>query len=420
MRHVTPIASAAADIDSTSFDDRIWRAIAQSIEAQHDTMLALRRQMHANPEASGMEIASSQLIAQSLREHNLQPRMMADGLGVVADIDLGAPADRFIALRAELDCVQVNDDKNVEYASRKSGLCHACGHDAHTAIVLGALLALGTQRDALRSIGATHNIRAIFQPAEESAAGALSMIRQGAIDNVQAIFAVHVDPFLEPGVIGFRNGPLTSACTVFDIAIKGRSGHTARPFEAIDPIPAAANIVSLLYQLAPRSMDSRYPLALAVASINAGSTVNTIPSEATVRGTLRTARAQDQLAVQQRMEAVVQSVAHATGCEARLTFPTMVPATNNDPHLIDLMVSAATELFGPQAVTWIEVPSMGGEDFAYYQQNIPGAIVRLGAALPDPAQRQPLHSGMFDIDERALHIGAKLLARTAVKRVCGQ
>lgn len=404
--------------------DQVRNAVA-GLQAD---MVRWRRHLHQHPELSYQETNTVRFVIERLQAEGIEVRgdvgrLSPDkpGTGAIAYVrGTKAPSDACVALRADLDALPIHEVGDKPYISLNPGVMHACGHDAHTAIVLGALLALGTQRDALRSIGATHNIRAIFQPAEESAAGALSMIRQGAIDNVQAIFAVHVDPFLEPGVIGFRNGPLTSACTVFDIAIKGRSGHTARPFEAIDPIPAAANIVSLLYQLAPRSMDSRYPLALAVASINAGSTVNTIPSEATVRGTLRTARAQDQLAVQQRMEAVVQSVAHATGCEARLTFPTTVPATNNDPHLIDLMVSAATELFGPQAVTWIEVPSMGGEDFAYYQQNIPGAIVRLGAALPDPAQRQPLHSGMFDIDERALHIGAKLLARTAVKRVCGQ
>jgi amidohydrolase len=372
----------------------------------------LRRQIHANPEASGHERATTALVAKELREAGLEPRVMRDGIGVVADIDLGARSSEYVALRAELDCVNVDDDKQVSYASKNPGLCHACGHDSHTTIVLAAARAIHHSRSQLQCVELSHNVRIVFQPAEETATGARMMIEQGALDSVRAILAVHVEPFIEAGIIGLRKGPLTSACKSFHIAIKGRSGHTARPYQAIDPIPAAVSIIDLFYQLGPRSMDSRYPLALGVGSVNAGSSFNAIPDEAEIRGTLRTARLEDLDAVQKKMESIVSGIAKATGCEITMDFPQYAPPTNNDPALIDIMADAATGFLGSKGIQWLDVPSLGAEDFAFYQEKIPGAIVRLGAAVPDVKQRRSLHSSMFDIDERALTIGAEFLTRS--------
>ena len=408
-----PSAKHRVDAEHESLD-AIWHALDGLIDERRDWLVQLRRRIHAAPEASGEERATTSIIADLLRNAGLQPRIMKDGVGVVVDVDLGAPGKNRVALRAELDCVKVNDDKQIAYASTKPGLCHACGHDVHSTIVLAATLSLAECRARLGGAGLKHNFRAIFQPAEETATGALSMINQGAIENVKAILAVHVEPFIEAGVIGLRKGPLTSACKSFRIAIKGRSGHSARPFQAVDPIPAAISVTDLFYQLGPRSMDSRYPLALTVASINAGSSFNAIPDEAEVRGTLRTSRLQDLDAVQKKMEAVVRGVAEATGCEIVMEFPQYAPPTNNDGAVIDTMAKAATDLLGPKGVQWLDVPSLGAEDFAFFQERIPGAIVRLGAAVPDPAQRRPLHSSLFDIDERAITIGAKFLARSAL------
>jgi amidohydrolase len=389
--------------------------LSRAIDEHGDFLVKTRRQIHANPEASGQERATTALVAQTLRERGLQPTIMRDGVGMVVDVDLGAPSDSYVAIRAELDCVKVDDEKSVAYASTNPGRCHACGHDAHTTIALGATLAIHDSRSRFRALGPKHNLRAIFQPAEENATGALSMIDQGALNDVRAILAVHVEPFLETGVIGLRKGALTSACTAFEVHIKGRSGHSARPFESIDPIPAATNIVSLFHQLCPRSMDSRHPLALTVTSISSGDSFNVIPDDATLKGTLRAARPQDVEAVKSKMADVVKGVSQATGCDIALTFPFHAPPTNNDSRLIDIMAEAAAHLApGMPGVVWIEVPSLGAEDFAFYQQEIPGAIVRLGAAVPDKSKRVPLHSSHFDIDERALTIGAKFLARSAL------
>lgn len=414
MTRAASSKTSAALRQATLLGDQLWKLLDQWLDQRQAELIALRRRLHAEPESSGHEVATTALVAQLLRDSGLQPRIMAGGMGVVADIDLGAPASSRIAIRAELDCVKVDDDKQAAYASTRPGLCHACGHDAHSTIALFTGLAIHESRVRLREVGFKHNLRLMFQPAEETATGARSMIDQGALEHVKAILAVHVEPFIDAGVIGLRKGPLTSACKSFHIAIKGRSGHSARPFQAVDPIPAAVQIVDLFYQLGPRSMDSRYPLSLTVASINSGSSFNAIPDEAEIRGTLRTARLEDLDAVQQRMAAVIRGVAEATGCEIAMDFPQYAPPTNNDGSIIDTMAAAAGNLLGPAGVQWLDVPSLGAEDFAFFQEVIPGAIVRLGAGLADKSQRRPLHSSLFDINEAALGIGAKFMVRSAL------
>ncbi len=403
------VPAALAMLDAVAF-----AAIDESIDRRADELIAFRRALHREPEGSGQERKTTTTVADALRKAGIQPRIMNDGLGIVCDLDIGGTSGQLVALRSELDSVNVNDDKTVSYASRHAGHCHACGHDAHTTIVLAAITALHQQRESLRGLGLQHNIRAIFQPAEETADGARRMIEQGATKNVAAMLAVHVEPFIETGVIGLRVGPLTSACKSFEIDVRGRSGHSARPHQAIDPIPAAVSLTDLFYQLGPRSMDSRYPLSLTVASINAGHAFNAIPDHAIVRGTLRTSRLADLEAVEQRMWSVIRGVSQATGCEITMTFPQYAPPTNNDAGLITIMNAAASDLLGETGVKWIDVPSLGGEDFAFFQEVVPGAIVRLGAALPDPARRMPLHSSLFDIDEGCIPMGAKFLARSAL------
>jgi len=390
--------------------------ISTCAEERRDRMTKLRRRLHATPEPAHAEHETTRLVAETLSERGLEPRVMSDGVGVIADLDLGAASGSMIALRSELDCVAVNDDKQVPYASTHPGLCHACGHDVHTTILLAVASLVSEQAGVLRANGKfAHNLRFIFQPAEETATGARAMIKQGALSGVEAILAVHADPFLDVGRLGFRKGALTSACKAFEVTIRGRSGHTARPFEAIDPIPAATTVIDLFYQLGPRSIDSRYPLSLTVASIQSGMSCNAIPDRAVIQGTMRASRLVDLEAVQRRMQAVVNGAADATGCDITLEFHHSCPATDNDGRVIDAMAKATTEIIGPDAVEWLEVPSLGGEDFAFYQELIPGAMLRLGAGLPDTRARRPLHSSLFDVDENCLLVGTKALAWSALQ-----
>jgi amidohydrolase len=399
---------------SASTIETLWRTLSRAIDARADSLLKLRRRLHATPEASNCEVHTTAFVASMLREAGLEPRIGQDDIGVIVDLDLGGRDDSLLALRCELDAVQVNDEKQVPYASTVPGLCHACGHDVHTSINLAVAVTLAEHLDDLRAAAPARNLRFIFQPAEETATGARLMIKQGAIDGVALIIALHVDPLLDVGVIGLRAGPITSGCKSFQVTVRGRSGHTARPHEAIDPIPAATQLTDLFYQLCPRSLDSRHPLALSVASIQSGSSFNAIPDEAILKGTVRTTRVEDMEVVQRQMEAIAAGVAQATGCEVMLDFVHHSPPTDNDPDAIAVLAEAAADVVGAGGVHWIDLPSLGAEDFAFYQELIPGAIVRLGAGLEDGRQRRPLHSSHFDINEAALSVGAKFMMRATL------
>ncbi len=404
----------------TMLDDHpLFDPIFESIDRYADRLVKLRRRMHMTPEASEQEYETTALVAEVLRDGGLEPRVMQDGLGVIADIDLGGD-EGFVATRSELDCVLVSDDKQTTYASTRPGLCHACGHDAHSTMNIAVGLALHEHREGLRASGLRRNVRLVFQPAEETSTGARSMIKQGALNHVAQMIAVHVEPFLPVGRIGYRYGPMTAACKSFHVHVRGRGGHSARPHEAIDPIPAATSIVDGFYRLCPRSIDSRRPLALTVGALNTRTTAaNAIPDETFIVGTLRTSRPEDTEAVQRRMQAVVNGAAVATGCDIALEFPYYCPATDNDPATTDVMAAVGRRTLGVDNVLELELPSLGGEDFAFYQELIPGTLIRLGAAMADGRPTRPLHSSLFDIDERAIPIGAKLLAGSAVMLATG-
>ncbi len=376
-------------------------------------MIRFRRDLHAHPELAGEEIRTTDRIADRMNSLGFDLHELP-GTGVVADLHVGAPDDRWMAIRADIDCVPVDDEKSVSWRSRNPGCCHACGHDAHTTMALFAAEALAGNRSALKEMTPGSNLRIIFQPAEEIATGARQMIEAGATDGVRKMIALHCDPFLDVGTIGVRSGPITSCMSTFRITISGEGGHSARPHEAIDPVPAAVNISSMLYQLAPRSMDSRYAMCLTITSLTAGEAFNAIPDKAVLCGTLRAGRAEDLDKVKKAMDRCIRGVCEATGCGAALEFPYTAPATDNHRGTTNLIEEAARSIVGESGIIHIELPSLGGEDFAYFQQVIPGSMARLGTGSGALSDRRPLHSPCFDINEDALPIGSLLFAASAV------
>jgi amidohydrolase len=288
---------------------------------------------------------------------------------------------------------------------------HACGHDGHTTCVLGAVLAL----DAAYHKGVLPEgfaARAIFQPAEETATGALEMIDFGALEGVDAIIALHLDPSREVGRIGIRYGVLTAACDEVEFVITGSGGHAARPHESRDPIFAASQLLTALYSFVPRATDSNDSVVLTIGQLHAGDNPNVIPEAATLRGTLRTLLATTRDATRLHIQKLAQGVASISDTEIETRFGIGPGSVVNDARLVHLLREAATEVLGAPAIDVIERPSMGGEDFAFYLDHVPGAMMRLGCASSE-ANSHPLHSPYFDIDERALTIGAKVLARAA-------
>ena len=333
------------------------------------------------------------------------------GRGVIADFTDAAQGP-LLALRADIDALRIQDAKAVAYHSQRPGIMHACGHDGHSAVVLGALLGLQAARQQ-SLLPRAFKVRGIFQPAEETAQGALEMISVGALENVAAILSVHLDPSRPVGRIGVRYGALTAACDSIEINIHGRGGHAARPHLSLDPIQTAAQLINTLYQSVPRAVDSQDPVVVTIGQITAGDSANVIPDHAILRGTLRTLGGAVRVQVISHIQQLVRGLAEASGTRIEIQFGDSAPPVDNNTDLSDLLRRAGGDVLGVDRIDIIPRTSMGGEDFAFYLEQVPGAMFRLGCASTEVGGA-PLHSPHFDIAEDALAIGAKVLARVAV------
>ncbi len=381
------------------------------VDGCFEQMVELRRRLHAHPEPSGQEHATSLYLYQLFNDLEYDVRMGPEGRGLIVDRNrYGEPAR--VALRADLDALHIHDRKDVPYRSQRPGVMHACGHDAHSAIAFGAFVAL---REMVREnrLPWPAPVRAIFQPSEETATGAREMIEAGALEGVEAIFAIHVDPTRPLGHIGLRKDMLTANCESVEFIINGRGGHAARPHESLDPIAAAAQLISTLYLFVPRGTDSQDAVVVTIGQISGGDNPNVIPERVELKGTLRTLNED----VRQRTIDHIRQLAHGieevSATEIEVRFDVSVQGVRNAPELVELVHLAASSIVGEDGVDQIPRPSMGSEDFAEYLKHIPGVMFRLGSAS-GPATSAGLHTPTFDIDEEAMRIGAKILARTLV------
>lgn len=392
-----------------------WHSqLGDSIDQFSDWLVEFRRSLHQAPEVSGEEFQTSLTLYQILGDLGLDVRMGPDGRGVIADLDtFEGDGSTAIALRADIDALRIHDCKEVPYCSQKDGIMHACGHDAHTTLVLGAAKAL---QQLARHGKLPWPIRArfIFQPAEEICTGAADMIKAGALEDVSAIMATHMEPGLPLGKVGFRKGELTARCEEIHIQIRGSSGHGARPYEANDPIAAAAQLVNTLYLAIPRVTQTHEAVVVSFGQIHGGASPNVIPETVELQGTLRTLLPQTRKETIQHIHRIAEGIAMATETEIDVAFELGTDAVRNDGHVIDLLKEGCVELLGMPSIYEIPRASMGGEDFAFYLQHIPGAMVRLGCAKPGIENWPMLHSTRFDIDERILPLGANLLARSTI------
>ncbi len=387
-----------------SLNQRFELELTERIDRLERELRSIRRHLHQRPELSGAEFRTTEYLAGLLKQEGVPYRIPESKRGLIAGPN-SLDSQGVIAIRADLDALPIQDTKeDVLYRSRSDGLMHACGHDAHATIVLGTTLALHHCTTALQ-----HPIpwRAIFQPAEETAAGALEMIQAGAMEGVDAVIGLHVDPDRPVGDVGERSGVLTADCFEFSIRIHGKGGHAARPHQAIDPIAAAAQLITFAYQAVPRSLDAQEPLVLTFGAIHGGEGSNVIPDQVELRGTIRSFHQSSRERAIASLKLVARGVATTTGTEIELVPIRSVDAVINDPKVNQLLREAARSVLGSEHVRSIEKPSLGGEDFSAYRRHAPGAMIRLGVASHSHWPR--LHSPRFDIDERALAIGAKVL-----------
>lgn len=392
-----------------------WQSrLSAELDRITDSLIEIRRSFHRNPEVSGEEFQTSLTLYQILGDLGLSVRMGPEGRGVLADLDMFDPSgSTALALRGDIDALRIHDCKKVDYRSQNEGIMHACGHDAHATLILGAAMLL---QNMARNGELPWPIRArfVFQPAEETCEGAQAMIQAGALEDVSAIMATHMEPGLPFGKVGFRKGELTASCDVIRIRIQGSSGHGARPYEANDPVAAAAQLINTIYLAIPRVTQTHEAVVVSFGEIHGGSSPNVIPETVQLQGTLRTLQRSVRQETMRHIRRIAEGIAMATQTQIEVTFDLGTDAVRNDPAVIDLLRETCVEMAGGPAVYEIPRASMGGEDFAFYLDHVPGAMIRLGCARPGEEQWPMLHSSRFDIDERVLPFGAGLLARSVI------
>jgi amidohydrolase len=396
-------------------NDPLRADLCSFLTAHEAELIDFRRDMHAHPELGYHEHRATRRIALRLAAAGLRPMILPKGTGLIADIGDNSDGSPLVALRADLDALPLSDEKQVSYRSTVPNACHACGHDVHTTIVLGAGLFLAQQAAAGRLPG---RVRLIFQPAEEVAGGALDVMAAGGIASVDRIFGLHCDPRLDAGKVGVRSGPITAACDRITVRVTGPGGHTARPHLTADLVYALGKIVTELPAALSRRVDPRSSLSLVWGRVSAGTGANSIPDDGVVEGTVRCLDDKAWHEAPDLLKALIESVASAYGVIADLAYQRSVPPTVNEPSSTALLSAAAERVLGPDAVTTTQ-QSLGGEDFAWYLESIPGSLARLGTRVPGSGQDFDIHQPAFDIDERAIGIGLQLLAAAALTAVRG-
>ena len=368
-----------------------------------DDVISIRRELHAHPELAYAEKRTTQLIVDTLEQLDLEAQVLPAGTGAICDIGTGDGP--LVALRADIDALPIADQKRVPYRSTIDGCCHGCGHDAHTAILLGAAARLARRRLPGR-------VRLIFQPAEESVpGGAVAAMAAGVLDNVRQIFALHCDPRIDTGMVGLRVGPITAACDQVDIAFSGPGGHTARPHLTADLVYALGLVVTELPGLLSRRVDPRGGVSVVWGSVDAGRAANAIPMRGTLRGTVRVLDRNAWESVEPLVDELVEQIVAPTGVAVEVAYGRGVPPVVNDSTAVDVQRAAVVAALGPAALADTE-QSMGGEDFAWYLEETPGSLARLGVHLRG-APAFDLHQGTFDIDEAALDIGVRYTVAVA-------
>jgi amidohydrolase len=383
--------------------EKLGIAVDDWVSAHDANLVATRRHLHAHPELAFAEFETTSFLEQRLREVGLKPRRLPTGTGLVCDVGSGDPV---VVLRGDIDALPLADLKDVPYASTKDGLCHACGHDVHTTVILGVAMALATLD------GLPGTVRCIFQPAEETIpGGAGEVVASGVLDGASRAFALHCDPSVPAGTVGLRTGAVTAACDRIDITLTGPGGHTARPQLTVDLVDALGRLITDLPGLLSRQVDPRSGMSLVWGAVNAGIAANAIPQRGSLRGTVRVLDRELWKDAENLMRTLVERVAATTGANCDVDYVRGLPPVVNDPRAIALMRAAALETVGHDRVV-VTPQSMGGEDFGWFAEVLPIALARLGTHGGGPPL--DLHRGTFDVDESAIGVGVRLLARTAL------
>ncbi|MCW3475060.1 M20 aminoacylase family protein [Limobrevibacterium gyesilva] len=378
-----------------------------AIRAFHDELTAIRRDFHANPELGLEEHRTAEIVAKQLEAWGIEVHRGVGVTGVVGVLRKGS-GKTAIGLRADMDCLPMDEQTNLPYRSQSPGRMHACGHDGHTTMLLGAARYLATSGD----FDGTVNF--IFQPGEEGIGGALAMLKDGLFERFpcDAIFAMHNRPGMEVGEFAIAPGPSAAGGAFFDIAITGRGAHGARPEASIDPLLVACHITTALQSIVARNVPPADTAVLSVTRIVGGDAYNVIPQSATISGTARTFRKETMELIETGMKRIAKGVAEGFGATAEVDFRVIFAPLINDPAQTDAIADAAAALVGEDKVDRAKPPGMGSEDFSFMMEQVPGAYIQLGNG--DSAQ---LHNPAYNFNDEATPYGAALLASLVERKL---
>ncbi len=381
-----------------------------------DKYVGWRRHIHMYPELSGQEVKTAKFVADKLREIGVDTVIENFG-GTTAVVGLiKGKHDITVALRADMDALPMQEKRDVPYKSRVPNVMHSCGHDAHTAILLGAADVLVKMKDHLQG-----NVKLIFQPCEErmDCDGAKKLIEEGVLENpkVSAIFGVHMFPELPIGKVGTRIGNFMASADIFRVKIKGKGSHASRPHMGVDPILIASQTINSLHHIVSRKVDPLHPAVLTVGKISGGFAENIIPDEVEFAGTVRTFDMELRKQIPKWMEHTIWGTTLSYGGAYEFEYTEGTPPVINDEKTTKFAISMMRDLLGKDAVVELEHPSMGGEDFGEYLLHVPGTFIRLGIRNEEKGITAPLHSSLFDIDEDVIPIGVSVMSYLAFKWV---
>ena len=372
------------------------------IENTEQWLIEVRRKLHQHPELDFDLPQTTEIICGYLDEMGISYKRGIGKSGIVADIE-GKNRDITIALRADIDALPIVENTGCEYSSKNIGKMHACGHDVHASVLLGAAKVLSAKKKELPC-----NVRFIFQPAEETTGGAVPMIAEGVLEGVNCIFGLHVDPSTEVGKIAVKYGAMNASATDVNIKITGKSCHGAYPSNGVDAVVATAYVVTALQSIVSRNIDSRDSLVLTFGTMHSGTKENIVAQEALCCGTMRSLSNSVRDRAKKRINTIVEMVSAAYEAKGEVIYRDSYNALINHNEYVDLIKANGENILGTDKIKVKELPDMGVEDFAYFLEKIPGAFFNLGVGNKEKKITSPLHNDKFNIDESALIIGVKI------------
>ncbi|MBI1745809.1 MAG: amidohydrolase [Acidobacteria bacterium] len=383
--------------------------VEAKVNAIKAKLIEVRRDLHRHPELGNRETRTARQVADYLKNLGLDVKTQVAKTGVVALLKGGRPGPT-VALRADMDALPIQELNDVPYKSLNAGVKHACGHDTHMTVALGAAEVLAGMKDRLKG-----NVKFIFQPSEEGPpegeeGGAKLMVKEGVLENpkVSAIFGLHVMPFLDVGTVGYRSGATMASADKFTIEIIGKKVHAAYPHTGIDPVPIAAQVVMGLQTIVSRQIDAREPAVLSIGLIEGGNRFNILADKVRLVGTVRTLNSELRKDIAARMEKVVKGITATYGASYKLSYEEGTAVTVNDPVLTRRILPVLERILGSKRVI-VTAPQMGAEDFSYFGEQVPGFYYFLGVRNETKGITHQIHTEWFDVDEEAIPVGVTLM-----------